>query len=403
MMRAKNGKANAPINAKEYNMFEEKSFLQTPIVIGMIGGGKNSQIGYAHRSALKRDSLFKLKAGAFDIDSARGRDFGMSINIDSQRCYENYQELIIAEKKRDDGIQALIIATPNNTHYHIAKMALEHGLHIVCEKPLTFTVEQAEDLQSIATQNQCVVGVMYGYSGYVMVEQMQRMVAEGEIGDVRIVNMQFSHGYHANEVEKDDPGTKWRITPEVSGGSYVLSDIGTHCFQLGQHVAGLEIDELLCIRQSFIKSRAPLEDNAHILLKYKTGAVGTLWASAVNIGSAHGFKLRVIGSKGSIEWWDEHPNQIIVAMQDGIEKTYQHGHRYLYEKAQFNRIGGGHPEGFFDSWANLYRRYGLHMANIADENSDGAYWYPSFKEGIEGVKFIEKAVASADNNMWIKF
>ena len=385
-------------------MFEEKQLLENPITIGMIGGGKNSQIGYAHRNALSRDGLFVLKAGAFDLDVKRGIDFGTSINIDKHRCYRDYQELIMHEKKLDDPIKALIIATPNNTHFNIAKMALENNLHIICEKPLTFTYEEAKILQNIAQKNNLIAGVMYGYSGYVMVEQAREMIKQHEIGQIRIIDMQFAHGYHAQEIEKNDPGTKWRITPEISGQSYVLSDIGTHCFQMGQLLGGLEIDRLLCMRQSFIPSRAPLEDNAYVLLQYKTGAVGRLWASAVNIGSAHGFKVRIIGDKGSLEWWDEHPNQLIVTFADGIEKTYQHGHGYLHDVAQFNRIGGGHPEGFFDSWANLYRRFGLHMAGIADSHKDGEYWYPSFHEGIEGVKFVEKSVESANNNsIWVDF
>ncbi len=384
-------------------MFEEKAFLKKPLPTGMIGGGEGSQIGYAHRNALKRDDLFVLKAGAFDLDRNKGRDFGVSINIDAARCYRDYKELITEEQKRDDGIKVLIIATPNNTHYEIAKMALEHGLHIICEKPLTFTVDEAKELQTIAMKKQCIAGVMYGYSGYTMVEQMRQMIKDKIIGDIRIIDMQFAHGYHAQEVEKHDAGTKWRMTPEVSGASYVLGDIGTHCFQMGQYVGGLEVDKLLCTRQSFIKNRMPLEDNAYVWLKYKNGAVGTLWASAINIGSAHGFKVRVIGEKGSIEWWDEHPNQLSIAGEDGIAKTYEHGHHYLHDYAKFNRIGGGHPEGFFDSWANLYRRYGLHMAHIANEHEDGKRWFPSFHEGIEGVKFIEKAVSSSQQEIWVDF
>ena len=241
-------------------MFEEISFIKEPIAIGMIGGGKGSQIGYSHRNALARDGLFKLKAGAFDINPERGRDFGVSINIDGSRCYNDYQTLIIEESKRneggrDDGIKALIIATPNNTHYPIAKMALENGLHIICEKPLAITLQQAEDLQRLAKEKNAVVGVMYGYSGYVMVEQMRQMVNNGDIGDVRIVNMQFAHGYHANEVEQDDAGTKWRVTPEISGGSYVLGDIGTHCFQMGQYVAGLS-NRKIAVYQAIIRKKS---------------------------------------------------------------------------------------------------------------------------------------------------
>lgn len=385
-------------------MFEDKLFIDNPIPIGMVGGGKGSQIGYAHRTSLARDKLFCLKAGAFDIDYQRGQEFAASIGIAADRCYENYQTLIEGEAKRAEGIKALIVATPNNTHYAISKMALEHGLHVICEKPLTFHIAEAEELQKIATRQGLIMGVMYGYSGYTMIEQMHQMIKKGDIGSVRMVNMQFAHGYHAGEVEKHDAGLKWRITPEISGHSYVIGDIGTHCFQLAQYVTGLSVDRLLCTRQSFIPSRAPLEDNAQILLQYKGGAIGYLWASAINIGSAHSQKIHVIGETGSIEWWDEHPNQLKIAFADGVQKLYEHGHGYLHEEAKFNRIGGGHPEGFFDSWANLYRRFGLHMAKLAHLHQDGGYWYPSFKEGIEGVKLIEKAVYSANHhNIWVEF
>ena len=368
----------------------------------MVGGGSGSQIGYAHRDAAQRDKLFKLVCGAFDINHQRGIRFGMDIGLDKQRCYKDYQTLIAAEKKRKDGIEVLTIATPNNTHYEITKAALCANLHVICEKPLTFNTQQAQELKALAEAKNLLLAVMYGYSGYVMIEQARQMIAQDMLGQVRIVNMEFAHGYHAEAVEKHNTGMRWRITPEVAGPSYVLGDIGTHCFQMGQLLSGLTVEQLMCIRQSFVKNRAPLEDNAYVLLTYQNGAVGSLWASAVNIGAAHSFKVRIIGEKGSLQWWDEHPNQLKVAMLNQPEQTLEHGFPYMLPSAQFDRIGGGHPEGFFESWANLYRRFGIHIAGIKDDLEQ--QWFPTAQEGLEGVRFVEKCVESANHGgRWVKF
>lgn len=390
-------------------MFNEERRFEQPIRWAMVGGGRGSQIGYSHRNAAQRDGLFKLVAGAFDLDADRCRDFGTNLGLDPERCYANYKEMFAKEAEREDGIQAVSIATPNSTHYEICKAALEANLHVVCEKPITFTTEEAEELKKLSLERNRVIGVMYGYSGFPMVQQAREMVKRGDLGEIRVVNMQFAHGFHNEEYEKNDPGLKWRVSPEVSGPTYVLGDIGTHAFYLCEVMTGLEVSRLSCMRQSFIQSRAPLEDNAHIMMEFEGGAVGTLWASAVNAGSMHQQKIRIVGSKASIEWWDEFPNQLRYEVQGEAPRILERGMGYLYQDAPgvaSNRVGGGHAEGYFESWANLYHRFALAFdaANRDDQQALADLWFPGIDAGIEGVRLCEKCVESADQKAaWVDY
>ena len=349
-------------------MFNEELHLEQPLRWGMVGGGRGSQIGYIHRNSAARDRLFKLVAGAFDINEERGREFGSNIGVSPERCYADYKTMFAEEAEREDGVQAVSIATPNATHYEICKAALEAGLHVVCEKPLCFTVEQANELVALAEKQNRIVGVTYGYTGAQMIHQARNMIANGELGEIRIVNMQFAHGFHSKDVEKNDPGTKWRVTPAMAGPTYVLGDVGTHALYLAEcMIPELKIEKLMCSRQSFVKSRAPLEDNAFVLMNFSNGAVGNLWASCVNAGSMHQQKIRVVGSEASIEWWDEHPNQLIYAKQGEPVKVLDRGMGYLYNEdsaVSCDRMGGGHAEGLFEAWANLYSRFGLAMDRV---------------------------------------
>jgi predicted dehydrogenase len=383
--------------------FTETQLLDKPLRWGMVGGGRGSQIGYSHRDAAKRDGMFKLSAGAFDINAERGQAFGISIGLDADRCYADYRRMFDVEANRPDGIEVVSIATPNNSHYDICRAALMAGLHVVCEKPLANTYEQAVELFELAKSKNIVLAVMYGYTGYEMVQQARAMIRSGELGKVRIVRMQFAHGYHATEVEANDPGTKWRVSPAVAGPTYVLGDIGTHCFQMGAFMTGEDVASLSCLRSSFVASRAPLEDDAQVMLRYKSGAVGNLWASAVNVGSAHGFKVHVICESGSVQWWDEQPNQLQVARLNEPMMTYERGHGYLHESARFERVGGGHPAGYFDSWANLYRRYALAIAKPEGVDlTDLAY--PQALDGVQGVRFVHACAESANaNSQWVNF
>ena len=287
-----------------------------PLRWAMVGGGRGSQIGYIHRSAALRDRTFDLVAGAFDLDPDRGQAFGTELGLDPGRCYADYEALFAGEAARPDGIEAVSIATPNNSHFTICRAALEHGLHVVCEKPLCFTVAEAEELQRLAVEHGRIVGVTYGYSGYGTIEQARAMVSRGELGEIRLVNLQFAHGFHSAAVELDNPAVRWRVDPRFAGPSYVLGDLATHPLYISEVICPeLKIKRLLCTRQSFVKSRAPLEDNAMTLMEYEGGAFGTLWTSAVNAGAIHSQKVRIVGSRASLEWWDERPNQLSFEVQ----------------------------------------------------------------------------------------
>jgi predicted dehydrogenase len=389
-------------------MISGEKCIANSIRWAMVGGGRGSQIGYIHRSAALRDSTFVLVAGAFDLDPERGRAFGVGLGMAPERCYPDYQAMFEAEAKRADGIQAVSIATPNNTHFEICKAALEAGVHVVCEKPLCFTVEEAQELRKLAADKNKVVGVTYGYAGHQMIEQARQMVARGDLGEIRIVNMQFAHGFHSEAVEQANPATKWRVDPKFAGPSYVLGDVGTHPLYLSEvMLPDLKIKRLMCARQSFVKSRAPLEDNAFTLMEYDSGAVATVWSSAVNAGSMHGQKIRVIGSKASIEWWDERPNQLSYEIQGQPAQVLERGMGYLYPDALADdRIGAGHPEGLFEAWSNLYYRFA--MAMDATDRSDTALLetirYPDIHAGVEGVRWVENCVRSADKGgVWVVY
>lgn len=375
---------------------------------GMVGGGKGSQIGYIHRSSALRDNSFQLVAGAFDLDPQRGRDFGQTLQVEAERCYENYLQMFDVESKRLDGIQAVSIATPNNTHYSISKAALEAGIHVICEKPLCFTTKEAEELEALAKKQNKMLCVTYGYAGHQMIDQARQMIANADLGEIRIVHMQFAHGFHNEAVEELNPAAKWRVDPKFAGPSYVLGDVGTHPLYLVEKMLpDLKIEKLLCARQSFIPSRAPLEDNAYVLMQCRNGIFAHLWASAVNAGSMHGQKVRIIGSKASIEWWDEQPNQLRYEVQGKPLQILERGMDYLYPEAlEDDRIGGGHPEGLFDAWSNLYYRYALAMEACDKHRHDivATLRIPDVKAGIDGVRWVENCVRSADEGaVWVDY
>lgn len=379
--------------------------VERPIRWAMVGGGRGSQIGYIHRSAALRDFCFELVAGAFDLDPARGRDFGKNLHVAEDRCYADYKTMFAEEAKRADGIEAVSIATPNGTHFEICKAALEAGIHVICEKPLCFTYAEAKVLEALAEKQQRIVGITYGYSGHQVIEEARRLIADGTLGEIRIVNMQFAHGFHNVAVEQNAASTKWRVDPKMAGPSYVLGDLGTHPLFLSEvMLPQLKIKRLLCSRQSFVKSRAPLEDNAMTLMEYDNGAVGTLWSCCVNAGSMHGQKIRVIGEKASIEWWDEQPNQLRLEIQGEPVRILERGMGYLHDSAlQEDRIGGGHPEGLFEAWSNLYARFA--EAIVAKEQGKTYdFWYPDIHAGVEGVRWVEKCVQSADlGGVWVDY
>ncbi|WP_243078746.1 Gfo/Idh/MocA family oxidoreductase [Pantoea sp. MQR6] len=389
-------------------MINGKKAIGRSLRWGMVGGGGTSQIGYIHRSAALRDGNFSLLAGAFDLDAQRGRDFGVALGVAAERCYPDYETLFAAEAAREDGIEVVSIATPNNTHFAICCAAINAGLHVVCEKPLCFTTAEADELERLCAEKNKIIGVTYGYAGHQLIHQAREMIAAGLLGEIRIINMQFAHGFHNEAVELQSESTKWRVDPRFVGPSYVLGDLATHPLFIAETmVPNLQVKRLLCSRQSFVATRAPLEDNAFVMMEYDNGAVGTMWASAVNAGSMHGQKIRVVGAKASLEWWDEQPNQLRYEIQGEPVRIMERGMGYLNERALADdRIGGGHPEGLFEAWSNLYHRFA--QAIDATDRGDSAFlqdfWYPDVHAGLMGVRWVEQCVKSADAGaVWVDF
>ena len=386
-------------------MYYGEKRIEKPIRWAMVGGGKGSQIGYIHRSAAMRDFNFELVAGAFDINPERGKEFGKMLHVAEDRCYPDYKTMFAKEAERPDGIQAVSVATPNGTHFEITKAALLAGLHVVCEKPLCFTTKEAEELEELAKKQNKIVGVTYGYAGHQMIQEAKKLIEKGALGKIRIVNMQFSHGFHNVAVEKNTASTKWRVDPKVAGPSYVLGDVGTHPLYLSEiMMPDMKIKRLMCSRQSFVESRAPLEDNAMTIMEYDNGAVGYVWSCCVNCGSMHGQKIRVIGEKASVEWWDERPNQLTFEVQGEPVRILERGMGYLDESSvEEDRIGGGHPEGLFEAWSNLYGRFARAM-DAADKGEEAEFWYPDIHAGVQGVRWVENCVRSADNGaVWVDY
>lgn len=387
----------------------ERKILR-PLRWAMIGGGRLSQVGYKHRSgALRDNTAYQLVACAFDIDAARGRDFGVNLGVAADRCYDTYQQLLAEEARREDGIEVVTIATPNGTHYEIAKAALNAGIHVICEKPLFFTTAEAREIKALAAEKNLIVGVTYGFSGHPLLMQMRAMIANGEIGEVRMVELQYTHGFSANDsADKFSEAQKWRVDPKIAGPTFVLGDISTHTFYISQLVLpALRIKSLLCDRQSFIPSRAPLEDNAMVLMHYENGAVGRMWASSINAGSMDSQFIRVIGSQASLEWSDYNPGELKYEVQGQPSQMMHHGMPYLHESALADeRLGALHTEGLAESWANIYLKFAIAISATqrGDQQTLDALIYPDIDAGLEGVRWIENCVRSADNGAtWVNY
>lgn len=391
-------------------MLNGEKQIPRPLRWAMIGGGRLSQVGYKHRSgALRDNTAYQLVAGAFDTDAERGRDFGINLGLAPERCYDNYQQLLAEEAKREEGTEVVTIATPNGTHFEITRAALNAGLHVICEKPLFFTTAEAQEIKSLAESKGLIVGVTYGFSGHPLLMQMRAMIAKGEIGDVRMVELQYTHGFNANDsVDKFSEAQKWRVDPNIAGPSFVLGDISTHTFYISQLVLpDLPIKSLLCDRQSFIPSRAPLEDNAMVLMHYESGAVGRMWASAINAGSMDSQSIRVIGSRASLEWSDATPGELKYEVQGQPNQTMHHGMPYLDESALADeRLGALHTEGLAESWANIYLKFAIAISarQRGDSETLSSLIYPDINAGLEGVRWIENCVRSANSGAsWVNY
>lgn len=373
---------------------------QPPLLFGMVGGGSTSQIGDSHRVALRRDSYYELVAGAFDIDKERGRQYGESLGLDTARVYANYQQMAQTESAREDGIHVVGIMTPNNTHYTIAKTFLEAGIHVILEKPITTTTDDALSLIRLAQEKDLLCASMYCYSGYPMVRQARAMVAAGELGEITVVQTEFAHGNCATAVEQHSEGAAWRNDPKTSGGTFVLGDVGTHALHLATFITGQQVREVAADRQSFVRGRV-LEDNAHVFLHFEKGAAGYLWASGVAVGHRHGLAIRIYGTQAGIEWHQEQPNQLHYTKLGQASRNLELDSPELHPSAKrLLRVGAGHPEGYFEAFSNIYSDFAeVLLAKLSRTMPDPlSLDFPTLEDGAHGVKFLEACVESADNN-----
>ena len=389
-------------------MINGEKTLSRPLRWGMVGGGRTGQVGYKHRTGALRDGTYNLVAGAFDLDAERGRDFGVNLGVDADRCYATYQDLIAGELAREDRVDVVSVATPNFTHFEITKALLQAGIHVICEKPLFFTVAECDEIAALAEAQNLIVGVTYGFTGHPMVHQMAAMVKKGMLGDIRIVDMQYTHGFNAGDDANAGEAVKWRTNPKTAGPTFVLGDIGTHLYYLSEVVVPeLKIEKMLCDRKAFIPTRAPLEDHATVLMHYDNGARGRLWASSVNAGNMGSQRYRFVGSKASVEWTDSHPDQLMYDIQGEPNQILHHGMPYLeHESLAVDRMGGLHTEGLGDSWANIYLWIGqaIDAKRRGDEAFLATHHYPDIKAGTEGVRWLENCVRSADQgSAWVDF
>lgn len=360
-----------------------------PLNWGMIGGGKGSQIGPAHLLGARADGNFVLAAGALDVDAEMGRAYAQELGIASDRAYANWQDMLDGEKNRDDRVDLVTIATPNSTHFEITKAFLEAGFNVLCEKPMTMTVEEGEEVVKAARASGKICAVNYCYSAYPMVREMRHMVATGDIGKVRLVVTNFSHGHHGDATDADNPRVRWRYDPKMAGVSGQFADCGIHALHMASFITGDEVETLSADFASTIPSRE-LEDDAMVNFRMSQGTVGRLWTSSVAIGRQHGFDIQVFGETGGLRWMSEQPNQVLYSPVGGRTQIMEKGEGGLSDEAgRLSRVAIAHPEGFPLAVANIY----VDLAAAIRGEPHGAL--PQAEDGLRSMMAVHQAVASA--------
>ena len=373
---------------------------------GMVGGGPGAFIGAVHRKAAALDGEIELVAGAFSSDPDKSRQQGEELLLDSSRVYSSYQEMAEQESLLPDGerIDFVSIVTPNHVHFHVAKVFIEAGFHVVCDKPMTNTVEDAESLCKLVSKHGTVFALTHNYTGYPMVKQARELVRNGELGEIRKVVVEYPQGWLATLLEAE--GAKqavWRTDPNQAGVSSCIGDIGSHAENLARYITELEIEEICADLTTFVSGRQ-LEDDGNLLVHYKGGARGILYASQISVGEENDINIRVYGTKASLKWRQENPNYLSVKYPDGPEQVYKRGNDYLSEIAIHNsRIPFGHPEAFIEAFANIYLNAARTIsAKLAgEEPGEFDTDFPTVQDGAIGVHFIHKAVESGKARAWI--
>ncbi len=375
---------------------------------GMIGGGRGAFIGAVHRIAAAMDQQAELVAGAFSSDAARSCESGADLNLDPSRVYGSYEEMAAAEKGKpaSERLDFVVIVTPNHQHFGPAKLFLESGFNVICDKPVTFDLKQAKELRKVVAKSGKVFVLTHNYTGNVMVKQARELVRSGFLGEIRKVVAEYPQGWLSSFLEKDgQKQAAWRTDPKRSGAAGSLGDIGTHAENLAHYITGLEIESLCADLSTFVKGRL-LDDDGSILVRYKGGAKGTLFASQIAIGEENNLNIRVYGTKASIEWHQEHPNQLVVKYPDQPRQIWGRGNGYLSPKLQkFTRIPAGHPEGYLEAFGNIYTEaFRAIRAEVAGKKIPRDVDYPTIDAGVYGMAFIETAVKSSNlGAKWVKF
>ena len=363
---------------------------------GMIGGGEGSQIGPAHRLGAQADGNFVLAAGALDHDAGKGRAYAQSLGVDADRAYGDWREMLAAESARDDRVDLVTVATPNSTHFEITKAFLEGGFNVLCEKPMTMSVEEGEEIVKVAAKAGKICAVNYCYSAYPMVREMREIVRTGQVGKVRLIVTNFSHGHHGDASDADNPRVRWRYDPAMAGVSGQFADCGIHALHMASFIAGDQVRKLSADFASTIGSRT-LEDDAMVNFRLEGGTVGRLWTSSVAIGRQHGFDIQVFGETGGMRWASEQPNQVYYTPVGGRTQIMEKGEGGLSDEAsRLSRVAIAHPEGFPLAVANIYVDL---AASIRGEVRDGL---PTAEDGLRSMAAVHQAVASAKaDGAWV--
>ncbi len=383
--------------------------MKRKLRMGMIGGGKDAFIGAIHRIAANMDGLIELVCGALSSSPEKALESGRTLFLPEDRIYPNYEEMILQESRLPAGerMDFVSIVTPNHAHFAPAMMALEHGFHVVIDKPITFTLEEAKLLKKKTEETGLSLLLTHTYGGYPMVKQAREMVKAGELGKIRKIIVEYPQGWLSRLSEKDgNPQAAWRTDPARSGKSGCMGDIGTHAAHLAEYISGLKITKL-CADLSIVVDGRALDDDGNVLLKFDNGSNGVLIASQIAAGEENALRIRVYGEKGGLEWAQQEPNTLILKWLDAPVQILRAGGHQLSSYAAFNsRTPGGHPEGYLEAFANLYRNFALCVSakNEGTKAAPEAYDYPSVDEGIRGMAFINNVVnSSLSNDKWTNF
>ena len=365
------------------------------IKIGFVGGGPSSFIGYTHRLAARFDNRFDFVAGVFSRDKKKSIDFGSSLGLDPSRCYANYSEMAKKESKRSDGIEALGIMTPSGDHYKIAKLFIENKIHIICDKPLTATVEDAIKLQKLVKKNKIVFALTHNYSAYPMLREAKNLVEKGKLGKVLLINVEYPQGYTVGIKKKDEKSTlKWRLDKKMCGPSMILAEIGTHSYHLLRYVTNLEAKEISAEVNS-LSSEISVDDNAFLILRMNNKARASIWVSSAATGGENGLKIRVYGTKGAVEWFQDEPNHLKFTELNKSAKIITRASNDVSDfSLKSSRLAAGHPEGFFEAFSNIYTEF----ADCILSNNKTNHTFPNIEDGVKGIKFIFAAKKSSNNN-----